>query len=201
MAAPAPSPFRFAIALGGFVAGAAGQPVPPAEKTSAVPPVFTDPAAAVADPGAVLSPAPAPAPVHAISSGLAATISTALPQYQDPSAPPAAAPASPGQPKNQVPRLPIVALAPVTVRERRLPDFTERETYTKAGLKELAEKRYLSWLDYLLLNQGLDHFMTEKSLPMAKFEEAEDHARVKEEADLWKLDAMKDPDETPAKAP
>ena len=40
--------------------------------------------------------------------------------------------------------------------------------------------------------------MTEKGLPMKEFDAAEDRARAKEMQGLWKLDALKDPDETPA---
>ena len=155
MAHPAPSPFGLAALLGLLVSAAAAQPVPAAEKPETAPPVFTDPAAAVAGP-TVPAPLPGEATAlsaHAMSSGLAAAISTALPQYQNPSAAaPAAAPAPLAQPQNQVPRLPLETLPQVTVRSKRIREFTERESYTEKGLEELAEKRYMSWLDHLLYN-------------------------------------------------
>ena len=189
------------VALGFLVSGVAAQTAPAADKAAAVPPIFTDPAAAADAPAATPPATPAPAVPHAISAELAAAILPTLPQYQDSSAQPAAPGAPSAPPRNQVPRLPILLLPPVTVHTKPIREFTERELYTEKGLKELAEKRYMSWLDHLLFNQGLDHFMVEKSLPMAKFEEAEDHERAQEMGELSKLDAMKDPDETPAAAP
>jgi hypothetical protein len=202
VAHPAPSQLFLAAAWGLIVAVADGQPAAPAD-TAVVPPIFTS-AAAAGDAPATSSAAATStvAEPHALSPELAATISTALPQYQDASTPSAAANPKVDQPKNQIPRLPIVTLPQVTVREKRIREFTERESYTKQGLRELAEKRYMSWLDHLLYNQGIPGFMTPEGLAMAKFNAAEDRARAKEMADLGRLDAMKDPDEMPpAKSP
>ncbi len=191
-------------AWGLVVSAAAGQTAPPPEGTAGVPPIFTSPAAAADSPPAPVTPAVAPAEgTHVLSPALAAAISTALRPYAAPdTAAPAAVPGPAAEPRNKVPRLPIVTLPKVTVRDRPIREFTERESYTKEGLRELAAKRYLSWLDHLLYNQGIPGFMTPEGLAMAKYHEAEDHARAREMADLQQLDAMKDPDQKPpAQAP
>jgi hypothetical protein len=145
VAHPAPSSFYLVATLGWLIPGAWAQTTP------AVPPIFTSTATAIE---AQTTPAVTPAaPVHALSAELAATISPTLPHYQDPAAEPAAKPVPLGQPKNQVPRLPIVALPQVTVRTKRIRDFNERESYTSKGLQELAVKRYLSDFDRYFLNR------------------------------------------------
>jgi hypothetical protein len=185
------------------VSAADGQPAAPAKAAAAVPPIFTSLAAAGDAPAtSPAGPTSTAAELHALSPELVATISTALPKYRDPTDPSAALQAKADQPKNQIPRLPIVTLPQVTVRDKPIREFTERESYTKEGLRDLAAKRYLSWLDRVLYNQGIPGFMTPDGLAMAKYNEAEDHARAREMASLQQLDAMKDPDEkVPAKSP
>jgi hypothetical protein len=189
--------------LGWFVSSAGAQSAPaPADSP---PPIFTSPAAA-ADAAPAAKPGPAVTAPPAISPQLAATISIALPQYQDPSATPAPVPAIADKPRNQIPRLlPIMLLPQVTVRERRIRDFTERESYTQKGLEELAVKRYLSDFDRYFLNRFTLPIIgvSKEQRAMALFDQDEAIARNREEADLWKLDAIKDPElkEGPAEAP
>jgi len=212
VAHPVRSQLCLLAALGGFVSHAGAQPAAPAaDKAEPLPPIFTE-APAANNPGSATAPAPtgpaatlsaspsgSPPPTsspHAISSELAATISTALPQYQDPSANPAPAAAPDVMPRNQVPRLPIMLLPQVTVHEKRIREFTERESYTKKGLEELAVKRYLSDFDRYFLNRFTLPIVgiSKEDRAMQLFDQDEAIARGKEEAALWKLDAIKDPD-------
>lgn len=143
-------------ALGWFFARAEAQPAPAApDPAGPLPPVFVAPAAASPGPPAPATAAvlTAPPAAHAISPGLAATISTALPQFQDSAANAAPGPAAADRPRNRIPRLPVVTLPRVTVRERRIRDFTERESYTTKGLEALAVRRYLSDFDRYFLNR------------------------------------------------
>jgi hypothetical protein len=206
---PAPSQLCLLAALGLFVSSGRAQSAPAAEKAEPLPPVFT--AAAAASPAAPAAPgaktgATAAATSHAISPDLAATISTALPQYQDPSAQLPPPPAAGDKPRNEIPRLlPFMLLPQVTVRERPIREFTERESYTRKGLEELAVKRYLSDFDRYFLNRFTLPIVgvSKEARAMQLFDQDEAIARNKEMGELWKLDAIKDPtlDPAPAKAP
>jgi len=137
------------------------------------------------------------------SPELAATISTALPQFEDPSAKPTAIPATTAKPKNQIPRLPVVTLPEVTVRERPIREFSERESYTKKGLEELVVKRYLSDFDRDFLNRFTLPIIGESNeyRAMQLYNQDERIRIAKEIGGLWRLDAIVDPSEKAAAAP
>ena len=190
-----PAPMQLGLAIALLAIGSSGQAQTAATaKTQAVlPPVFT--AAGASALTAPDSTQTVPDREHAVSPALSAALATVLPAYENASAD-SAQPAAIDKPKNLIPRLPIVPLPQMTVRDRPIPEFTERESYTKKGLEELAETRYMSWLDHLLYNKGLDHFMVKEGLAMRLYDQDEDNARWKEIGDLRKLDAIKDPAQT-----
>jgi len=89
---------------------------------------------------------------------MAAALTADMPKY-DPIATQAVSPdlvapaAAVGDaPKNQIVRLPndVLRMPNYVVRERKTPEFSERELHTAKGLQELAMKRYITEFDYAL---------------------------------------------------
>ncbi len=165
-----------------------------------MPAIFTPPAAGKPASAAAAPAVAAPAPSPVISAALAASIATVLPAFPAP----AAAPTTPAPPpRNRIPRLPAVVLPKVTVHDRRIREFTERETYTPAGLEDLAIRRYLSDFDRFFLNRINLPIVGETNGDRALqlFDQDEKIARAREIAELWRLDAIKDPDRPAAPTP
>lgn len=122
---------------------------------------------------------------------MAAALAPLLPRY-DPSAAASRADSrvNPG----------VVRMPAFVVHNPRMREFTERELYTPAGLKELAMKRYISEFDsalnafHLPLFSGYstaeDRGNTPEKRAMAQFDEEETRERRARMAELWALDRM-----------
>lgn len=125
-------------------------------------------------PGSSPAPAPASAAPHADSPGASALLAAA-PKY----VPPAEAKPSPADtPRNTIVRLPPYLMSTYTVRERRVPRFSEREMLTPKGKIELAYKKHpglrFNPLFFLASNAGIALMMEEEEERLERIAEMND---------------------------
>ena len=135
-----------------------------------------------AGPAAVSVAPPSPPLRHATSSATAAKVSAGLPKFSPPK--PAAA-ESPDQRDADQPRNGIIRLPKYIVRERKLPELSNREMLTPDGRLDLAFKRHPGLLfgNFFNLNAGIG---------LAMLAEEQQIERNSEMADLAELARLAD---------
>jgi hypothetical protein len=128
-----------------------------------------------------------------ISDGVASALAASMPKYNPP---PKSDPADQDVDLREIdkPRNGIIRLPKYTVQEKKPPVFRERDIYTRGGLADLAQRRYLSATDRMLNRVTLPLFGTSsEARAMAMYAEDErlnNMSELKENArDIGQLDA------------
>jgi hypothetical protein len=92
-------------------------------------------------PGKPETAAPAPGADRPASHSISAIISSGLPAYSPKDTQPKKEPAEDVKAKNDMPRLPLEVMPRFIVRDKKVPEFSELELYTRKGLTDLAFQR------------------------------------------------------------